>query len=155
MLPQYPLCATFTISSTTEDISLSDQVYFLEIKLGYSLSMEPSQNGCESLVPLTKPTNLDEAIKELLASYQELNGRIDELDEEPSPLDFMRYVSKNRPFVSRGGCSTWPAVRKWDFNYLRNKLNKTLVKVAITTKGLVHFGDSPNCTKVRTERVAK
>ena len=78
-----------------------------------------------------------EAIAEALLSYNELNGEIDVLYEEPNPLEFMRYVMKNRPFVIRGGCAAWPAVRKWDCNYLRSALGTTPVKIAVTPNGLV------------------
>ncbi len=79
-------------------------------------------------------TNHD-AITEMIISYHELNGDVDEMSEEPSALDFMRFVAKNRPFVVRRGCSTWPAVRKWNSNYLREALATTPVKVAVTPKG--------------------
>ena len=81
-----------------------------------------------------------EAIAEALITYHELNGEVDILYEEPSPLEFMRFVMKNRPFVIRGGCASWPAVRKWNYEYLQNTLGTAPVKVAITPDGSV----SPN-----------
>ena len=46
----------------------------------------------------------EDPIRTLLESYNELNGsQITELEEVPSPLEFMRFVSLNRPFVVRGG----------------------------------------------------
>ena len=77
-------------------------------------------------------------MEDLILSYHDLNGTvIDELSEEPSPLEFMRYVGKNRPFVVRGGVSYWPAIRQWTVKYLRDIMNDQLVKVAITPHGLV------------------
>ncbi|KAL9123348.1 MAG: hypothetical protein Q9187_000075 [Circinaria calcarea] len=78
------------------------------------------------------------AIQELISSYHELNSTfVDELNGEPSPLEFARYIGKNRPFVVRGGISRWPAVRKWSLQYLRDVMKDQPVKVAITPHGFV------------------
>ena len=88
---------------------------------------------------------VDGATKDMLASYYELNGNIDELyDASISPLDFMRYVSRNRPFVLRGGCSEWPAVRKWTASYLREVSGDAPVKVAVTPHGSVQVDNWPS-----------
>ena len=43
-----------------------------------------------------------------ITTYHELNAFIiDELHDEPSALEFMRFVSKNRPFVVRRAAATW------------------------------------------------
>ena len=84
-----------------------------------------------------QPTMLEKAIEEMLITYYELNGGIDVLHECPSPLEFMRYVGKNRPFMVREGCSAWPAVRKWSVSHLQTTLTDTPIKVAITPSGLV------------------
>ena len=87
------------------------------------------------------PTSMDEALKELMGAYHELNGnQVDELDEVPSPLSFMRYVAKNRPFVVRGAASGWPAVKFWNVEYLVDVLGETMVKVAVTPHGSVWKG---------------
>ena len=78
-----------------------------------------------------------EAIGEMLVTYHELNGDMDELHEDPSPLDLMRFVAKNRPFIVRGGCSTWPAMQKWNVEYLKLTMGDTPIKVAITPHGSV------------------
>lgn len=45
-------------------------------------------------------------IAELLTTYNELNSpTITVLDEAPSALEFMRFVSLNRPFIVRGYAS--------------------------------------------------
>ncbi|KAI1175481.1 phospholipase A2 [Nemania sp. FL0916] len=78
----------------------------------------------------------EDSIAELLVSYNELNSsRIEELDEEPSPLEFMRYVARNIPFVVRGGAQDWTATRSWDAAYLRSALTGHKVNVAITPFG--------------------
>ncbi|KAH6680686.1 cupin-like domain-containing protein [Halenospora varia] len=80
-------------------------------------------------------------ITALLTTYNELNSSlIDELDEEPSPLEFMRYVAQNRPFVVRGGASGWEACKKWDVARLKSVMEGMSVNVAVTPKG---NADSP------------
>lgn len=78
-------------------------------------------------------------IAELITNYFELNGStIDELDgggTEPSPLEFMRYVARNTPFVVRRGAASWPAVRTWSVPFLRNALAEHFVNVAVTPNG--------------------
>ncbi|KAI0398347.1 phospholipase A2 [Xylariaceae sp. FL0594] len=78
----------------------------------------------------------DDPVEELLTSYNELNSsRIDELNGEPSPLEFMRYVSRNTPFVVRGAACDWTATRTWDAAYLRSTLAGHKVNVAVTPVG--------------------
>lgn len=79
---------------------------------------------------------LDSAIRELITTYDELNSSlVDELYEEPSALEFMQYVARNRPFVVRKGAQDWTAIEKWDSHYLLNVLGDSLVNVAITPFG--------------------
>ncbi|MCJ1296285.1 hypothetical protein MMC34_007851 [Xylographa carneopallida] len=79
---------------------------------------------------------LRNALQDLVTTYHELNGaNIDELHEEPSALEFMRYVARNRPFVVRKGASRWPAVQRWDYRYLIDKMKDSNVNVAITPHG--------------------
>jgi peptidyl-lysine (3S)-dioxygenase / protease len=78
------------------------------------------------------------AIAELITSFNDLNAAaVDELDAEPSPLEFMRSVSRNFPFVIRGGASTWRAVKRWDAEYLKSVLGGQMVNVAVTPSGCV------------------
>ncbi|KAI9794740.1 MAG: hypothetical protein M1835_006371 [Candelina submexicana] len=82
------------------------------------------------------PTTLNTAISELLTAYNDLNNSsLDILTSEPSPLEFMRYVSKNRPFVIRGGASNWPATKKWNAEYLVRAMGGNKIQVAITPCG--------------------
>jgi peptidyl-lysine (3S)-dioxygenase / protease len=77
-------------------------------------------------------------IEELIASYNELNScRITELHDEPSALEFMRFVSRNTPFVIRQAASEWPASKEWNALYLRHALGNQPVRVAITPDGYV------------------
>lgn len=81
---------------------------------------------------------MDEAITELITSYNELNSAsIIELDQEPSPLEFMRFVAKNTPFVVRGGAKDWKAVRTWSVDHLKETLANEQVNVAVTPFGYV------------------
>lgn len=76
------------------------------------------------------------SVERLLRTYHELNSdRIDELYDDPSALDFMRYVSMNRPFVLRGGCKSWKASSLWNAQYLRKVVGETEVNVATTPLG--------------------
>ncbi|OAA52073.1 Transcription factor jumonji/aspartyl beta-hydroxylase [Metarhizium rileyi] len=81
-------------------------------------------------------SHIESALKDLISTYNELNSStIDELDSEPSPLEFMRYVSRNTPFVIRGASSSWKATREWNAAYLRTALTGQTVNVAVTPHG--------------------
>lgn len=80
--------------------------------------------------------NPNNPITDLLTAYEELNSNIiDEFHEEPSPLEFMRYVAQNRPFVVRKGAAEWKATKCWNAEYLKEKLKDLEVNVAITPFG--------------------
>lgn len=76
-------------------------------------------------------------IAELITTYNELNSCtvVEELDEEPSPLEFMRYVSRNTPFVVRGGAAQWTATKTWNASYLETTLRDHTINVAVTPFG--------------------
>ncbi|GFS53630.1 bifunctional peptidase and [Nephila pilipes] len=58
------------------------------------------------------------------------------LDEAPTSVEFLRnYVSPNVPFVLKKGVEQWPAFRKWNDNYLRNRLHNNKCTVAVTPNG--------------------
>lgn len=79
---------------------------------------------------------MENAISNLITTYHELNASvIDQLDEEPSPLTFFRYVAKNRPFVVRQAATEWKAYNEWNAGYLRKKMEGESVKVAVTPLG--------------------
>ena len=82
------------------------------------------------------PPTTEDAMIEFLTCYHELNsGHVDELQEAPTPLLFMQYIAKNRPFVLRGGATRWPAISLWSPEYLRSKMRNSSVKVAVTPFG--------------------
>ncbi|GJC93762.1 phospholipase A2 [Colletotrichum higginsianum] len=75
-------------------------------------------------------------LAELITTYNELNGAfIEELAEEPSPLEFMRYVARNTPFVVRGAASSWQSNQTWDKEYLVRLFKGQAVNVAVTPFG--------------------
>ena len=77
-------------------------------------------------------------LAELVTTYNELNSPVvEELDGEPSPLDFMRYVSRNTPFVVRNAAAAWTATKTWNAKYLEDFLRDQSVNVAVTPKGFV------------------
>jgi jumonji domain-containing protein 7 len=76
-----------------------------------------------------------------LRDYYSFNpSNVEIIMEEPTPLEFMRFVARNRPFVIRGGATSWAAYEKWNAAYLVEKLGDTSVNVAVTPKG---NADSP------------
>ncbi|KAK7185283.1 hypothetical protein DPSP01_000928 [Paraphaeosphaeria sporulosa] len=96
----------------------------------------------EQAVPRPAPTGLEgdgtvhDAVRDLIATYHDLNPTtIDELHEEPSPLEFLRYVARNRPFVVRTGATSWASHKKWNAAYLSSIMGSIPVNVAITPHG--------------------
>ena len=76
------------------------------------------------------------ALTDLIEIYHSLNpSTITILSCNPSPLEFMRYVAQNTPFVIRGGASDWSAVQKWNVGYLKGIMGEGKVQVAITPFG--------------------
>ncbi|PTB62757.1 Clavaminate synthase-like protein [Trichoderma citrinoviride] len=81
-------------------------------------------------------SDLHHPLENLINTFNELNApTVEELFSEPSPLEFMRYVARNTPFVIRGGASGWKATKKWDSAYLRTALEGQSVNVAVTPFG--------------------
>lgn len=75
-------------------------------------------------------------VPDLITTYNELNSTtVDELDQEPSPLEFMRYVARNTPFVVRGAATSWKAFQLWDSKFLSETLGDQAINVAVTPHG--------------------
>lgn len=80
--------------------------------------------------------DLQGALRELIHTYHELNpASIDELEYEPSPLKFLRYVANNQPFVVRGGAKSWKAFDCWNTEYFKSKMGESKIQVAVTPDG--------------------
>ncbi|KAG9590273.1 phospholipase A2, partial [Aureobasidium melanogenum] len=121
-----PLSRLFSSPPLNQSNSHPDRV-----NLQIGLEAEMAQPSVED-----QATKLDAAVRELITTYDELNPTlVDELWEEPSALEFLQYVARNRPFVVRKGAQDWTAVQKWDSHYLLNVLGDSLVNVAITPFG--------------------
>ncbi|KAI4906901.1 hypothetical protein J4E90_010104 [Alternaria incomplexa] len=72
----------------------------------------------------------------LITSYHDLNpSTIDILTTEPSPLQFMRHVARNRPFIVRNGAKDFKARKTWNASYLKSVMQGQNVNVAITPHG--------------------
>jgi jumonji domain-containing protein 7 len=81
----------------------------------------------------------EDPVAELITNHNELNSSvIEELDEEPSALEFMRFVARNTPFVVRGAAADWQATRTWTVDYLKEFLGEEPVNVAVTPAGYVY-----------------
>ncbi|VDB87963.1 Bgt-3379 [Blumeria graminis f. sp. tritici] len=81
-------------------------------------------------------TNAD-PVATLLKDYHELNpGWVEIRTTTPTPLEFMRFVARNRPFVVRGGAADWQATREWSVARLKALLQGQTVEVAVTPNGL-------------------
>ena len=79
---------------------------------------------------------LTDPLSNLIKTYHELNASVvEELTEEPTPLEFSRYVARNRPFVVRKAAANWDAVRQWNAAYLRDAMQELSVNVAVTPLG--------------------
>eukprot|EP01135_Chromosphaera_perkinsii_P009287 Nk52_evm39s1705 gene=Nk52_evmTU39s1705 len=62
--------------------------------------------------------------------------QVEVLEIPPSPLEFYReYVSQNRPVVVRNAINHWPALEKWNMEYLKRKIGGNSVTVALTPNG--------------------
>ena len=81
-----------------------------------------------------KTPTLHGAIEEMITSYQEVNGLVEEYGRDPRSSIYARHIAKNRPFIIRNGCSNWAASR-WNAQYLREKMDGRSVKVAETPLG--------------------
>jgi hypothetical protein len=80
----------------------------------------------------------NDPIAELITSFSELNPAIvEELQEDPSPLEFMRFVATNTPFVIRGGAADWTATQRWSADYLLRCLREQSFNIAVTPFGFV------------------
>ncbi|KAL5119668.1 hypothetical protein ACEQ8H_002514 [Pleosporales sp. CAS-2024a] len=91
-------------------------------------------------VPTELPhgATVHDALKELLDNYHDINSQtVTELEQEPTPLEFMRYVARNQPFVIRNNANKdfGPITQRWTPSYICQKLGSTKVTVALTPAG--------------------
>ena len=55
----------------------------------------------------------------------------------PTSIEFLRnWVSKNLPCVFKDAINHWPALKKWNHEYLKEKIGSKKITVAVTPNGL-------------------
>jgi peptidyl-lysine (3S)-dioxygenase / protease len=87
-------------------------------------------------MPIQERRQYQDPTAELITTYNDLNSSaITALDEEPSPLEFMRFVARNTPFVVRAAASDWKATQTWSARFLAELLADETVNVAVTPAG--------------------
>ena len=53
----------------------------------------------------------------------------------PTPLEFHRYVSQNRPIIFKGCVGHWPAMYRWTDDYLEHNLADRSIGISLTPDG--------------------
>ncbi|KAH7380319.1 cupin-like domain-containing protein [Phaeosphaeria sp. MPI-PUGE-AT-0046c] len=87
---------------------------------------------------LPKGATVHDAIKGLLENYHDINSAsVTELTQEPTPLEFMRFVARNQPFIIRNkpGPQFQKTLKLWNAEYLCQKMSDHPVTVACTPNG--------------------
>ncbi len=110
---------------------------FVTFRSAYDAVDDGNEKGLEMGTEVDlSAASIEAAIVSAINSYHELNpSMVDKLHEEPSPLEFLRYVTRNRPFVVRNAAAEWKAFKAWDSKYLREAMVEESVNVAITPFG--------------------
>ncbi|KAK7486367.1 hypothetical protein BaRGS_00022415 [Batillaria attramentaria] len=71
-----------------------------------------------------------------------LDSVVPVLDSTPSPLEFYRkFVAPNKPVILSNFTTNWPALQKWNKDYLRQTIGDLQVTVAVTPNG---YADAVN-----------
>lgn len=81
---------------------------------------------------------LSEALENLSLEAKELylSSEVPRLEKAPSPLEFLReWVNPNIPVIIKNAFCHWPALEKWNNDYLRKKIGHKIVTVAVTPNG--------------------
>ncbi|XP_076115665.1 bifunctional peptidase and (3S)-lysyl hydroxylase Jmjd7-like [Mytilus galloprovincialis] len=86
----------------------------------------------------TKINQLGKQLEQLAFEARELylDKTVRVLTKPPTPLVFYReYVSPNKPVLIQGAIDHWPAISRWNHDYLRNIIGDLEVTVAVTPNG--------------------
>ncbi|KAF8470130.1 cupin-like domain-containing protein [Kalaharituber pfeilii] len=84
---------------------------------------------------MASPTNHQQALIELLETYHDLNTSwVERLEQPPTPIEFLQIIKRNRPVVIHNALYHWPAITKWNADYLRCTINSHIA-VAETPLG--------------------
>lgn len=81
---------------------------------------------------------LSEVLENLSIEAKELylSSEVSRLGKPPTPLEFVRdWVSPNVPVIIKNAFNHWPALKKWNCDYLRQKIGHKTVTVAVTPNG--------------------
>lgn len=81
---------------------------------------------------------LSEALENLSLEARELylSSEVQTLENPPSSLEFLRdWVNPNVPVIIKNAFNHWPALEKWNSDYLREKIGHRTVTVAVTPNG--------------------
>lgn len=81
---------------------------------------------------------LSEALENLSLEARELylSSEVPKLEIPPTPLEFLRdWVNPNVPVIIKNAFNHWPALEKWNGDYLREKIGHRTVTVAVTPNG--------------------
>ncbi|KAJ3280764.1 JmjC domain-containing protein 7 [Borealophlyctis nickersoniae] len=83
------------------------------------------------------PPRILDALSRLASEARELLGtEVVRLPRPPSPLEFLRIVTANKPVVFQHVADDWDALRNWrDSDYLDRLLGEGEVTVAVTPNG--------------------
>jgi len=74
-------------------------------------------------------------LEELSLESRDLLGSIQRI-KAPDALTFFRdYVSPCRPVIITNLCKCWPAMKKWNYSYMRSKVGSKSVQIAVTPDG--------------------
>ncbi|CAO3660885.1 unnamed protein product [Rhizopus microsporus] len=81
--------------------------------------------------------DIETVLIDYVKEYQDINGTFIHIyDNPPTPLEFLRTsVHPNRPAIIKGAFDHWPARHGWTNEYLRSKIGKSVVTVAVTPNG--------------------
>ena len=87
---------------------------------------------------MTSANTLLEALETLSFEARELylSSKVPRLQKAPSPLEFLRnWVNPNIPVIIQNAFNDWPAIEKWNNDYLRQKIGHRTVTVSVTPNG--------------------
>lgn len=82
--------------------------------------------------------DLEECFDKLVEEARELylDNTVPVLNKTPAPLEFhRRFVALNKPVIVSDFTKHWPAVHKWNNDYLRQVIGQQEVTVAVTPNG--------------------
>eukprot|EP01122_Echinamoeba_exundans_P015572 TRINITY_DN7453_c0_g1_i1.p1 TRINITY_DN7453_c0_g1~~TRINITY_DN7453_c0_g1_i1.p1 ORF type:complete len:336 (+),score=52.70 TRINITY_DN7453_c0_g1_i1:35-1042(+) len=83
------------------------------------------------------PSTLSEAFQRLSMDMKDFcwPNEIERI-QKPSPAEFYReYVAANKPVIIMNAFDDWPALKRWDLDYLRKKAGALQISIDLTPAG--------------------